>query len=182
MPKCKECGRSCGLLELKSGICRSCTDKATPECEGCHQRFPVSDLEKGYCKRCAEKNSEARAQAMEEQRIAKEIDAVILTTETASNIEIQERIEIVTAECAFGMNIFSDILAGVRDIVGGRSGVTQNILRDSRKAVLAELKKEAHSVGGNAVVGVSLSYSEFSGGGKSMLFVVASGTAVRANV
>lgn len=182
MPKCKECGRNCGLLELRGGVCRSCIDKATPECEGCHQRFAVSDLDHGYCKKCAQKNSDVRAQALEEERIAKEIEAVVLTTETAPNLQIHKRIEIVTAECAFGMNIVSDIFAGVRDIVGGRSGVTQNILRDSRKAVLAELKREAHSVGANAVVGVSLSYSEFSGGGKSMLFVVASGTAVRANV
>lgn len=81
-----------------------------------------------------------------------------------------------------GINIVSDFFASVRDIVGGRSGVTQNILRDSRKVVLSELKREAHSLGANAVVGVSLAYSEFSGGGKSMLFVIASGTAVRANV
>ena len=48
------------------------------------------------------------------------IEAVMLTTETAPNLNITKRIEIVTAECAFGMNIFKDLFAGVRDIVGGR--------------------------------------------------------------
>ncbi len=182
MPKCKECDRHCGLLELKSGVCRTCIDKATPECAGCHARFEIGDLENGFCEKCSRRNSEARDQARENERIANEIDSVVLTTESAPNIEIQKRIEIITAECALGINIVSDFFASVRDIVGGRSGVTQNILRDSRKVVLSELKREAHSLGANAVVGVSLAYSEFSGGGKSMLFVIASGTAVRANV
>lgn len=182
MPKCKECDRRCGLFELTNGVCRTCMDRAIPECAGCHARFALSDLENGFCKKCSRRNSEAREQALENARIAKEIESVVLTTESQPNIDIQKRIEVITAECAFGMNIFNDFFASIRDIAGGRSGVTQNILRDSRKVVLSELKREAHSVGANAVVGVSLAYSEFSGAGKSMLFVIASGTAVRANV
>jgi uncharacterized protein YbjQ (UPF0145 family) len=182
MPKCKECERNCGLLELKGGVCRSCINKATPECGDCGQRFDSIELEDGICKKCAQIRAVARAQTLEQERTVKEIESIILTTETAPNFEIHERIEIVTAECAFGMNILSDLFASVRDIVGGRSGVTQNILKDSRKIVLSELKREAHDAGANAVVGVSLSYSEFSGGGKSMIFVVACGTAVKAQI
>ena len=77
------------------------------------------------------------------------------------------------------MNIFKDLFAGVRDIVGGRSEAVQKTMRDSRRTALYELKKEAYEVGANAVVGVDLDYSEFSGGGRSMLFKVANGTAVR---
>ena len=76
------------------------------------------------------------------------------------------------------MNIFKDFFAGVSDFFGGRNKSTQGVLKDARKTVLYELKKEAHLLGANAVIGVDLDYSEFSGGGKSMLFVVASGTAV----
>ena len=83
----------------------------------------------------------------------------------------------ITAECAFGMNIFKDLFAAVRDIVGGRSEAVQKTLRDSRKTVLYELKKEAHRVGANAVVGIDLDYMELSTGG-SMILMVASGTAV----
>lgn len=76
----------------------------------------------------------------------------------------------------------SRLLAGIRDIAGGRSDATQKVLRDSRKTVLIlnELRKEAHSIGANAVIGVDMDYSEFSGG-KSMPFLVASGTAVIAD-
>ena len=107
---------------------------------------------------------------------------IVLTTESVFNHEIIERLQIITAECVFGMNIFRDMLAGVRDIFGGRSGAAQNVLRDARTTVLNELKKEAYSIGANAVIAVDLDYSELSGGGKSMLFVVASGTAVRADI
>jgi uncharacterized protein YbjQ (UPF0145 family) len=107
----------------------------------------------------------------------KEIDAVVLTTETAPNLNITKRIEIVTAECAFGMNIFKDLFAGVRDIGGGRSEAVQKTMRDSRKTALYELKKEAYEVGANAVVGVDLDYVELSSAG-SMVMLVASGTAV----
>ena len=76
-----------------------------------------------------------------------------------------------------GMNIFKDLFAGVRDIAGGRSEAVQKTMRDSRKTVLYELKKEAYEVGANAVVGVDLDYVELSSAG-SMVMLVASGTAV----
>nr|WP_281023648.1 heavy metal-binding domain-containing protein [Minwuia sp. IMCC4030] len=111
------------------------------------------------------------------ERQKAEIDAIVLTTETAPSLPIKRRIEIVTAECAFGMNIFKDLFAGVRDIVGGRSEAVQKTMRASRRTVLSELKKEAHAVGANAVVGVDLDYVELSSAG-SMVMLVASGTAV----
>ena len=107
----------------------------------------------------------------------KAIEAILLTTETAPNLNITKRIEIVTAECAFGMNIFKDLFAGVRDIVGGRSEAVQKTMRDSRRTALYELKREAYEVGANAVVGVDLDYVELSSTG-SMVMLVASGTAV----
>lgn len=104
---------------------------------------------------------------------------VLVTTETAPNIQIIRRVDVITAECVYGMNIFKDILAGFTDVFGGRSNSIQNTLRDARKTALTELRKEAASIGANAVIAVDLDYSEISGGGKSgMLFIVASGTAV----
>lgn len=105
---------------------------------------------------------------------------IILTTETSmSGYQVTERIEIITAECVFGMNLFKDFFAGMRDIFGGRSKSSQKVLRDSRKVCLLELRREALMVGANAVIAVDLDYNEISGDGKSMLFLVASGTAVR---
>lgn len=115
----------------------------------------------------------------ESYRIIRSPSEVILTTETASNLKVIKRLDVITAECAYGMNIFKDILTNLTDTFGGRSNSIQNTLRDARKTALAELRKEAFSLGANAVIGIDLDYSEISGGGKSgMLFIVASGTAV----
>ncbi len=102
----------------------------------------------------------------------------ISTTATIPGREIRSAVDVISAECAFGMNLLRDFFASVTDITGGRSVSTQKVLRDARQTALLQLRYEAHNLGANAVVGVDLDYSEFSGGGKAMLFVVASGTAV----
>lgn len=106
-------------------------------------------------------------------------DEILVTTEAALNLNITKRLDVITAECVYGMNIFKDIFASFTDVLGGRSNSIQDTLRDARKTALDELRNEAASIGANAVIGVDLDYSEISGGGKSgMLFIVASGTAV----
>jgi len=104
---------------------------------------------------------------------------VLTTTANVPNKEIKEVVAIVSAEVAVGMNIFKDMFSAVRDVVGGRGGAVQNTLRDLRGQALEELRQEASRVGADAVVGVDLDYSEFSGGGRSKLFIVANGTAVK---
>lgn len=151
MAECKDCGSKISWLYNV--------------CDKCHE----DDV--------ANKSSEKLKVSAQAQRMKQEISSILLTTETAPNLNITKRIEIVTAECAFGMNIFKDLFAGVRDIVGGRSEAVQQTMRDSRKTVLYELKKEAYEVGANAVVGVDLDYVELSAAG-SMVMLVASGTAV----
>lgn len=160
MAKCESCGKKLGFFDPDFGkLCEDCFDAA---------RLRERDL------RAAE---EAETRRMREENAAS-IEAVMLTTEAyPQGLNITKRIEIVTAECAFGMNIFKDLFAGVRDIVGGRSEAVQKTLRDSRKTALYELKEEAHAVGANAVVGVDLDYVELSGAG-NMVLLVASGTAV----
>ena len=78
-----------------------------------------------------------------------------------------------------GMNVFRDLGSLVRDVVGGRDAALQKALRDAREDVLSEIRRQAHELGADAVIAVDLDYSEISGGGKSMLFLVATGTAVR---
>jgi uncharacterized protein YbjQ (UPF0145 family) len=108
-------------------------------------------------------------------------DEIVLTTSfEVTGRTIQKEIEIITAECVYGMNIFRDIFAAVRDIFGGRSAATQTVLRDARRTVLTELKREALIVGADAVIAVDLDYQELSAGSKGgMLMIVASGTAVK---
>jgi len=103
----------------------------------------------------------------------------IATTPDFPGREIRDVLGIVTAECVLGVNIFRDVLGGLRDIVGGRSGTHQKALKQARETCLEDLAERAGELGADAVVAVDLDYNEISGGGKGMLFLVASGTAVR---
>lgn len=126
----------------------------------------------------ARQAAQVQQATFEQQKLALHT-LLLTTTPTVPGREIFGVLDIVSAECAYGMNMFKDVFASVTDAVGGRSGSTQGVLRDARRTVMAELRAEAFSIGADAVVGVNLAYSEFSGGGKSMLFVVATGTAVK---
>jgi uncharacterized protein YbjQ (UPF0145 family) len=121
---------------------------------------------------------EDRAEQIVEQE---RLNGIVLTTESTPALPIAERLGIITAECVYGMNVFRDLFASVRDVVGGRSGATQNVLRDAKDEALAELRRQAFLMDADAVVAVDLDYTEFSGGGKSMLVCIASGTAVKLN-
>lgn len=156
MADCIDCGRKQGFFDSWNFADR---------CPQCHLEWQL------------ENNVELEEQTQIQAAINDEIDAIVLTTETAPNLNITKRIEIVTAECAFGMNMFKDLFAGVRDIVGGRSKAVQDTMRDARRTALYELKKEAYEVGANAVVGVDLDYVELSAH-STMVMLVASGTAV----
>lgn len=103
---------------------------------------------------------------------------IVTTTPSVDGYRVEKVVDLITAECVFGMEFFQDLLTSLTDFFGGRSGTSQNVLRDARRTCINELKREAFELGANAVIGVSLAYSEFSGQGKSMLFLVASGTAV----
>ncbi|MFO6448166.1 heavy metal-binding domain-containing protein [Erythrobacter sp. NE805] len=103
---------------------------------------------------------------------------IVSTTPMLEGHPIQEYCGIVTGEVIVGANLFRDLFAGIRDIVGGRSGSYERILADARRQAIEELQAEAAALGGNAVVGVDLDY-EVIGPNGSMLMVSASGTAVR---
>jgi uncharacterized protein YbjQ (UPF0145 family) len=103
---------------------------------------------------------------------------IITTTPTLEGHQIKEYLGIATGEVIVGANIFKDLFAGIRDIVGGRAGAYESTLRDARREAFAELENEAKRLGANAVVGVDIDY-EVVGQGGSMLMVSVSGTAVR---
>ena len=104
---------------------------------------------------------------------------IISTTNTLQGRDVVEYKGIVTGEAILGTNIFRDIFAGIRDIVGGRSGSYEKVLREARETALSELEDEARKLGANAVIGVDIDYENISTGSSgSMLMVSASGTAV----
>ena len=103
---------------------------------------------------------------------------ILTTTPSIEGKTIREYLGIVTGEAIVGANIFKDFFAGIRDIVGGRSGAYEQELQKAREIALAEMEEEALQKGGTAVVGIDLDY-EVVGQGGSMLMVSASGTAVK---
>ena len=100
---------------------------------------------------------------------------IITTTHSLEGHAIREYAGIVTGEVIVGANIFKDLFAGIRDIVGGRSGSYERILAEARQQAIEELQAACAERGGNAVVGIDLDYEVV---GESMLMVSDSGTAV----
>jgi uncharacterized protein YbjQ (UPF0145 family) len=103
---------------------------------------------------------------------------IVTTTPTLEGRTIAEYRGLVTGEAILGANIFKDLFAGIRDIVGGRSGAYEQELAKARTIAIQEMEALAASLGADAIVGVDLDY-ETVGQGGSMLMVTASGTAVR---
>ena len=103
---------------------------------------------------------------------------IITTTPSLEGRSITEYRGMVTGEAILGANIFKDLFAGIRDIVGGRSGAYEQELAKARAIALEEMEAAAAALGADAVVGVDLDY-ETVGQGGSMLMVTASGTAVK---
>jgi uncharacterized protein YbjQ (UPF0145 family) len=102
---------------------------------------------------------------------------LVTTTPAIEGRRITKYCGIVTGEAILGANVFKDVFAGIRDLVGGRSATYERELQRARDIALEEMQERAQEAGGNAVVGVDLDY-EVLGQGNGMLMVSASGTAV----
>ena len=99
---------------------------------------------------------------------------IVTTTPSIEGRRITGYHGVVTGEPIIGANIFRDLFAGIRDIVGGRSGAYEKVLAEARDTALQEMQDRAAALGGNAVVGVDLDYEVIN----NMLMVSASGTSV----
>ncbi|WP_205451927.1 heavy metal-binding domain-containing protein [Sphingobium estronivorans] len=104
-------------------------------------------------------------------------EMIVSTTPTLEGRPAKEYLGIVTGEVIVGANLFRDLFASVRDIVGGRSGAYEDVLQRAREQAIGEMRMRAATLGANAVVGVDLDY-ETVGSSGSMLMVTASGTAI----
>lgn len=102
---------------------------------------------------------------------------IVTTTPSVEGRAISRYLGVITGEAILGANVFKDLFAGIRDIVGGRSATYERELQKARDIALQELQDRALALGANAVVGVDLDY-EVLGAGNGMLMVSASGTAV----
>ena len=103
---------------------------------------------------------------------------LVTTTNTVEGRRIVEYKGLVAGEAILGANLFRDLFASIRDIVGGRSGSYEKVLNEARQTAVGEMTDKAAALGANAVIGVDLDYETIGSNG-SMLMVTAAGTAVR---
>ena len=103
---------------------------------------------------------------------------LLTTTNTIEGHPIVEYYGVVSGETIIGANFVKDFFAGIRDIVGGRSGSYERVLREAKDTAMKEMADAAARLGANAVVGIDLDY-ETIGNSSSMLMVACSGTAVK---
>ena len=99
---------------------------------------------------------------------------IVTTTPSIEGKRITRYCGVVAGEAILGANVVKDFFAGIRDIVGGRSGAYEKVLAEAREQALREMQDRARALGGNAVVGVDLDYEVIN----NMLMVSASGTSV----
>ncbi len=102
---------------------------------------------------------------------------IITTTPHVEGKSVRRYLGIVTGEAIMGANLFKDLFAGIRDLVGGRSATYEQELAKARQIAISEMEEAAQRLGANAVIGVDLDY-EVLGQGNGMLMVAVSGTAV----
>lgn len=104
---------------------------------------------------------------------------ILSTTSSLDNQKVSQYLGIVTGETIIGANIIKDFFAGIRDIIGGRSGSYEKVLREAKDTSLKEMEAQAQRMEADAVIGIDLDYETVGPNGGSMLMVTASGTAVK---
>lgn len=105
---------------------------------------------------------------------------LVATTPSLDGKPVAVYLGLVSGEAILGANIFKDFFAGIRDIVGGRSGAYESELRKAKQIALDEMTEQARELGADAVIGVDIDYETIQiGNGGSMLMVAVSGTAVK---
>jgi len=102
---------------------------------------------------------------------------ILSTTPQIEGRTIREYKGVVTGETIIGANVFRDFFAGIRDIVGGRAGSYEKVLREAKDTSMQEMAERAQALGANAIVGIDIDYETIGANG-SMLMVATSGTAV----
>ncbi|MFA9516592.1 YbjQ family protein [Halopenitus sp. H-Gu1] len=103
-------------------------------------------------------------------------ELIITTTDSLEGHSVTEYLGVVSGEAVIGANVVSDIAAGIRDVVGGRSGSYEKKIETGRREAINDLEAEAADLGADAVIGASFDYEEMAEG---MLWVNLSGTAVK---
>lgn len=157
MGMCRECGKVFSVIDMVDGVCKNCL---SPE----------------LLQEQAENKAKLEALEMDKKKI---LQAIIITTEATVDLAIAQRIDLISAECVYGMNIMKDLFAFVRDIVGGRINSIEDALKEARVEIIADLKRQAYLMDGDAVIAVKIEHTYNNTNSGSILSVFATGTVVK---
>ena len=101
---------------------------------------------------------------------------IVTTTDAVEGRQISGYLGVVSGEAVYGANVFRDFFASIRDVIGGRAGGYEKVLKDGKDVAIEDMIEEARALGADAVIGVDVDYENI---GQSMLMVSANGTAVK---
>jgi uncharacterized protein YbjQ (UPF0145 family) len=101
---------------------------------------------------------------------------IVTTTDAVEGRQIAGYLGVVSGEAVYGANVFRDFFASIRDVIGGRAGGYEKVLKDGKDVAIEDMIEEARALGADAVIGVDVDYENI---GQSMLMVSANGTAVK---
>jgi uncharacterized protein YbjQ (UPF0145 family) len=104
---------------------------------------------------------------------------IVTTTDSVDGATVAQYLGVVSGDAVLGTNIFKDLFASVRDVVGGRAGAYEKVLQEGKDMALADMTERARALGADAVIGVDLDYEVIGGDNKTLLMVSVNGTAVR---
>lgn len=153
-------------------------------CNQCNKDFLAHYLVGGVCVTCregpvVEQDNRSQSEIDRDRQKAIQLSKnIMLTTETAHNLDVVTRLGIVASEVIIGQHLGKEILVGLRDLVGGRSKSLQKTFREGREIAFEEMRVQAYELGADAVVGIDIDYLDIGGGKTTMPMVVVSGTAV----
>lgn len=154
-------------------------------CKSCGKVFNAIDMVDGVCKNClapeiveAQEAKQAKLDVLKNNKV-EILNSILLTTETTLDLPIEKRIDLISSECVYGMNIIKDLFSFVRDIVGGRIGSIENALKEARAEIIADMKQQAYLMDGDAVIAVRIEHTYNNTNSGSILSVFATGTVVK---
>ncbi|WP_414577802.1 YbjQ family protein [Anabaena sp. CCY 9402-a] len=104
---------------------------------------------------------------------------ILTTTDVIQGGVIDAYLGIVTAEVVYGSNFLRDFLAGIRDVIGGRTGSYERLFEQGQKKAIEELEQRALRLGANAVIGIEIDTGTINVDQSGVLLLItATGTAV----
>ncbi len=164
-------------------------------CKKCNYSYPPKELTDGYCIDCEpseikqkRKEEEQKKQIINQKQredkilqdklLLEKYNSIILTTEMSIKEDI-ERIELISSECIYGLNIVKDFFTGIRDIVGGNIKSLEKSLKDAKGKVMDDFRRQAFELHGDAVIAIKIEHTYNNTGGGSIMSIFATGTVIK---